>query len=230
MRQHRSRDVVSLIKQYILEHHLHPGDPMPTENELTEALDVSRSGVREAIKTLAALDIVDVRHGYGTYVGSMSLRALVESLAFRGLLNSPGDVSLFSELVDMREVLEKSLAAATIDATSDAQLKELRNLADQMVTKAGNGEEFLEEDRRFHLTLMEPTGNNLAVQFTGAFWDIHSIVSAELAPIPDLRKSAQAHLDIVNAAVKRDVSALQHAITQHYQPIRSRLARSDVSN
>ena len=78
--------VVDRIKEYILTNRLAPGDPLPTENELSEQLKVSRSRIREAVKTLSALDIVEVRHGYGTYVGRMSFSAMVESLAFRGML------------------------------------------------------------------------------------------------------------------------------------------------
>ncbi len=78
------------IKDYILTHGLQPGDSLPTETELCELLGVSRSNVREAIRTLTTLNIVSVRHGHGTFVGEMSLDALVESLVFRGVL-PPGD-------------------------------------------------------------------------------------------------------------------------------------------
>lgn len=229
LRRHRQPVVVDLIKDYIVQHHLRPGDAMPTESTLSEELGVSRSSVREAVKTLTALDIVDVRHGYGTYVGRMSLSALVESLAFRGTLLSPDDTSVISDLVNIRQMLETGLAAATIEAITDAQLDEQRRLAEEMMANAKQGKEFLEQDRAFHLILIEPTGNQLAVQLTGAFWDIHSIVSIGLSPISDLEQTAQAHLDIVDAAASRDVAALQHAITRHYDPIRARLPQLPAS-
>jgi DNA-binding FadR family transcriptional regulator len=219
----RSPSVVTLIKEYILDNRLAPGDAMPTESELSEELGVSRSRIRESIKTLSALDIVEVRHGYGTYVGRMSLSALVESLAFRGTLLSPDDSSVIADLVDIREMLESGLATSTIEGATAEQLAELRGLTDEMTTLAAQGDEFFAQDRAFHLILMAPTGNQLAVQLTGAFWDVHSIVTSTIAPVSDLVKTAEAHVEIVDAVEARDEARLRRAISHHYDPIRQRI-------
>src|SRR5688572_20396388 len=88
--QPRAESTAQQVKAYILRNHLRPGDLLPTETELCDTLGVSRSSVREAIRRLATLDIVEVRHGYGTFVGNLTLAPLVEGLVFRGTL-SPGD-------------------------------------------------------------------------------------------------------------------------------------------
>src|SRR5690242_15600751 len=106
----RELSVGDRIKEYIVANHLRPGDPLPTEHELSERLRVSRSRVREAVKTLSALDIVEVRHGYGTYVGRMSLDALVQSLAFRSMLKPDEGQHVLADLIDIRELIETSLA------------------------------------------------------------------------------------------------------------------------
>ena len=89
---------------------LRPGDPLPTEVDLCEAVGASRSSVREAIRTLCALDLVEVRHGHGTYVGRMSMDPLVQSVSFRGRLDRDEGSGLRREVVEVRERLDQSSA------------------------------------------------------------------------------------------------------------------------
>ena len=70
------------VKELILQRGLAAGDPLPTESELMEELGVSRNSIREALKALQAVGIVDIRHGFGMFVGRMSLAGLVDELAF----------------------------------------------------------------------------------------------------------------------------------------------------
>lgn len=225
-----SATVADLIKQYILDNHLKPGDPMPTESELSSLLGASRSSVREAVKTLSSLDIVDVRHGHGTFVGQLSMTAMVQSLAFRGLLSPKDDQHVLSDLVDLRELLESSLAQIFIDGLTPRAQLTLRRLVATMSEKAAMGEEFTNEDRAFHLTLMEASGNALAVQLTGAFWDVHAIALNQLGEAGDLVRTAEAHGAIVDAIQSADAEAVKQAIRAHYEPVRQRMARALISD
>lgn len=213
------------IKAYILERRLRPGDPLPTEAELCAALGVSRSSVREAVRTLAALDIVEVRHGYGTYVGRLSLSALVEGLAFRGLLSPDDDVAVFSDLVEVREALEVAMAARIVATIETASPTDLDDLVQAMEQKAAGGETFLEEDRAFHARLMEPLGNALILQLVTAFWDVYSAVAPymQLSTVSASVESAAAHRHILSAARSGDVDALRVSFVRHYAPVRSRI-------
>lgn len=218
----RRDEVVSGIKDYIVRNQLKPGDPLPTEAELCEAIGASRSSVREAVKTLSALDIVDVRHGHGTYVGRMSLAALVESLAFRGLLNSEDEYLVLGQVVEVRQTIEQGLAPQVAAGLDAEQLATLRSLAQGMAEAAERSEDYLELDREFHLLLMEPIGNDLIQQLTGAFWEVQSIVTPTLGHEHKaaLTLTASLHMAIVIAAEARDTGALQDAVAAHYAPIR----------
>jgi len=218
------------IKKLILTRNLKPGDPLPTETELCETLDVSRSSVREAIRTLSTLDIVDVRHGHGTYVGAMSLDPMVEALVFRGVLSPEGSLDALREVVEVRLALDLALAETIVGAAVVEDSTALSALVDEMVDKASRGESFLEADRAFHTTLFAATGNQLAVQLVGAFWDVHTAVVPQLGiAVPaDIRDTAAAHGAMLTAALDGDVEAYRRAVIDHYRPLQKSISKAQT--
>lgn len=222
-------EVTEGIKRYILANKLRPGDPLPTESDLCAALGASRSSVREAVKTLHALDIVDVRHGHGTYVGRLSLSALVESLAFRGLLGPESDVHVMADLVDVRELFERGMAERIVARLDGDRLDALDALVEKMQADADGAEEdFVQADRAFHALLVEPLGNELMGQLSLAFWDVYAIVAPrlEMATRQDRAETIAAHASIVHAARHDDPAAFTRAVAAHYAPVRRRIAAS----
>ncbi|MFE9487801.1 FadR/GntR family transcriptional regulator [Streptomyces sp. NPDC006641] len=228
-RQLLRQEVVEGIKRYILEKRLHPGDPLPTEPALCEALGASRSSVREAVKILDALDIVDVRHGHGTYVGRLSLSALVESLTFRGLLSPDDDFQVMADLVDVRELFERGMADRIVSLLSKEQLDTLDGLVTTMRrTGVQDGHGFVEADRAFHALLVAPLGNELIGQLSMAFWDVYSIVAPHLDGFThaDEMETIAAHQNIVDAARAGDITGFMKALGEHYAPVRRRISEA----
>lgn len=221
----RRQAVTDAIKAYILQNHLSPGDLLPTESALCEELGASRSSIREAIKTLSALDIIEVRHGHGTYVGRLSMGALVEGLVFRAKLSSRDDFNVLGEVVGVRQLLEQGFAPPIIAEFDDELHAELAALVAGMRQRAKRGETFLEQDREFHLTLIRPLRNDLVSQFTAAFWDVQALVTPLLqATARDVRQTVDAHDAIVQAAAAGDETAFVRAVENHYAPVRNQLA------
>ena len=223
-RRLRQQDVMEGIKDYILRKNLRPGDPLPTEAELEVAVDASRTSVREAIKSLSALDIVEVRHGHGSFVGNLSMAALVESLVFRGLLSSSTDHRVLGEVVDVRQGIEQGQAVKMLESLGDVDIDALRSLADRMHALALEGKPYVEADREFHIRLLRPLGNDLVVQLTEAFWLVQARVAPTLAVEPhEWLRTADAHTTIVDAVAARDLDRLLVAIEEHYAPLRENI-------
>ena len=209
------------IKDLILSDGLRPGDLLPTEGELCSRLGVSRSNVREAIRKLSTLDIVDVRHGHGTYVGEMTLDALVEALVFRGVLSPGDDLDALRDVVEVRKALDHGMSEQIVAALKGTENSELKALVDEMTALAAAGKTFPQQDRAFHTGLLAKLGNSLVGQLVAAFWDVHTAVLPKLnvAVASDLEQTAQAHGLMLEAAESGDAEAFRAAITAHYEPI-----------
>lgn len=216
------------IKDLILAEGLRSGDPMPTETALCERLGISRSSVREAIRTLASLDIVEVRHGHGTFVGELSLSPLVNGLIFRARSDAHEDLRTLREVLAVRIALDLAMAerlAAEYVGTEDG---ELTALVEAMTQKAAAGELFVEEDRAFHHLLLQKTDNRLISELVGAFWTIHTDLQPHLgvAPGADIAETARAHGQMLDAVQAGDAAAYRKAVQAHYAPLQRAVERA----
>ncbi|MGW3411770.1 FadR/GntR family transcriptional regulator [Streptomyces sp. NPDC000888] len=215
------------VMQLILDRKLRAGAPLPTEAELMEDLGVSRNSVREALKALQALDIVDIRHGYGTYVGEASLTPLVDGLTFRTLARPSDDASALAEILQVREVLEEGLIRRVAGTLSDAELDRLESVVTRMETAGQEGGPFAELDREFHELLYASLGNALVPQLLGAFWTVFRRVSGIRGwtddPAPEV--TVRRHRDIVTALRAHDVEGAQRAMAFHFRGIEARAAQ-----
>jgi len=143
------------LKEYITTADLKPGDALPAESELARQLGVSRNSVREAVKSLEMVGIVETRRGSGVFVGSFSFDPLLEALPY-GLMVDTHDLI---DLLDVRGALEDSMVPRAIAAQTPEQIVRLRNVLDAMRERAEANERIDREDRAFHRTLFEVVGN-----------------------------------------------------------------------
>lgn len=222
----RGANAVQAIKDYIVEERLRPGDPMPTENELVDALGVSRSSVREALRTLQSLDIVDIQHGRGMTVGSLSLRPMVEAVTFRAGLNADDDLSVLREVVDIRLQLDLGSAERLARHYRGTSQSQLREHAEAMRRAFEAGESFAAHDEAFHRELIRATGNSTLVALVLGFWEVHTraVPLLGLPQAADMRETIEAHERMLDALEHGDPAAYRRAVLAHYRPLQRLLA------
>lgn len=214
------------VKELILRRGLVAGDPLPTETELMEELQVSRNSVREALKALQAVGIVDIRHGFGMFVGRMSLAGLVDELAFHSRITLQDGKSHLTHLTEIREILEAGLVQRLIDLGPEVDLTPVADVMARMESEALVGDVSPETDRLFHDLLYRPLGNPLVSQLLGAFWDVYHQLRDRLGtPDEPPADVAKRHRDIYTAVQAGDKTAAVAAVFAHFDGVRNRLAR-----
>lgn len=148
-------EAILKIKDMIVSGELAPGDRLPPEQQLSERLGLSRSSLREAVKALEVIRVLDVRRGDGTYVTSLEPKLLLEAMSFVVDLH---DDSSVLEIFAVRRILEPAAAALGAAVITDDSLEQLR--AELHAVDATTGvEELVDHDLRFHRLVAESAGN-----------------------------------------------------------------------
>jgi GntR family transcriptional regulator, transcriptional repressor for pyruvate dehydrogenase complex len=148
-------EAILKIKAMIVSGELGPGDRLPPEKELSEALGLSRSSLREAVKALAVIRVLDVRRGDGTYVTSLTPSLLLDAMSF--VVDIHQDDSVL-ELFEVRRILEPAATALAAPRMTAADVAHLRQLVAQ-VDETTSPDDLVANDMVFHRYIAERSGN-----------------------------------------------------------------------
>jgi GntR family transcriptional repressor for pyruvate dehydrogenase complex len=141
--------VTQQLLAFIREGHLKPGDLLPSERELMEQLQVGRSSVREALRSLETMRVIEVRPGRGAFVRTPVTEDLVPAHTLRMLIERDA----MMEIVEAREVLEVELAAMAAERASEEDLSEIAGILCDMEAALDDVERSLALNARFHLAV-----------------------------------------------------------------------------
>ena len=204
------------LRHYVEENALKAGDPLPPESFLAQQLGVGRNSVREAIKALESLGVLETRRGVGIFVKEFSFQPLLDNLAY-GLQASLRDVE---ELREIRLVLETGLIDKTIAMIGEDDIEALRAVTERMRERAERNESFAEEDQQFHQLLFRCQNNKMLSALIDIFWSAFYKASnfADLEN-PTPLTTWKDHYEIVEAIAARDVEAARRRLATHYSGI-----------
>lgn len=204
------------LRDYIEGNGLKAGDPLPPETILAQQLGVGRNSVREAIKSLESLGVLETRRGIGVFVKAFSFQPLLDNLSY-GLIEGLRDVE---ELREIRRVLETGLIDKTIELIPDSDIVELRAVTERMRERAEQNMSFADEDQRFHELLFRCQNNRMLTGLLDVFWSAFYKASdfANLNNFDPLQ-TWRDHHEIVEAVVARDVEKARTRLDEHYHGI-----------
>ncbi len=218
-----NRVIQDQIKRYITENRLGAGDLLPPEGQLAADLGVSRGSVREAVKSLESLGIVEVRHGDGVRVRAFNFDSVFELLSY-GLVFDPVRAA---EVLEIRVWLEVAAVADAVRRISDAELAEMDALLDRWEQKAALGGDASADDRGFHRMLYSSLGNESLMGLIDIFWVIyHSLPVQSIGTDRQPLATVRAHRELLAAIRARDVVQATQHMRDHFHNLEARMARA----
>lgn len=214
--------VAEELRNYIIANELKPGDRLPTERDLVEQLGVSRSSVREGLRKLEILGIVEIRPKEGITVKNQDgdVTPMVEKLTFRYRTE---EVS-FSELLEAREAIEEVIVKLAVERATDEDLHEMKECLDMMEDKGRRGEAFANEDLRFHQAILASAKNSVLMEFGAILEEFFQARllehSTAIFKQSRMQQTMSEHKALYEAIKKRDSKKAVQVMRQHLEVLR----------
>jgi len=208
--------VARQIERLISEGSLKPGDKLPSERELAEMFRVSRSSLRDGIRKLELLGLVEARHGEGTIVRDLSADSLVSPIASMLVRKR----QLVAELLDVRKMLEPPLAGRAATNASADDIVHLADILRRQGEKVRRGELAIEEDSEFHYNIARAARNSVIMKVLDVLMGLlRKTRERSLQVGGRLQRSFAGHRRILRAIERRDAAAAEAAMRRHLEQI-----------
>jgi GntR family transcriptional repressor for pyruvate dehydrogenase complex len=212
-------DIVQQVLVLIEEGKLKRGDQLPSERDLTEAFKVSRTTVREAIRTLESMKLLQSRQGNGTYVLASSEEALIQPLA-AALFNKKDDIR---DIFYIRKIIEPHVAELAAENATPQEIEEMEKVLRKQEECIGHRENIIETDSAFHNLMVKATKNRVMERLIVALIDLLK-KSRENYLVEDenderVKRSLEGHHRVLSAIKKGDGDAARKSMLQHLEDI-----------
>ncbi|MBU1098759.1 MAG: FadR family transcriptional regulator [Bacteroidetes bacterium] len=222
-----SRIIAAKIEEAILLKKYPPGSKLPSEAELCEQFNVSRTPLREALQSLSALGFVKIQKGKGVFVENLSSDSVTNSMLKFFEHRLDGDYAF--DLVHARQMIEPSIAYTAALNRTDDDLKELQDSIDGMEINLNNDYSFHTQfDLKFHLDLAYATQNKFMPLLLKPIHQlIPNIKSNILTYVEDARISAlEWHKNIFECVIRREAENARLAMVEHLNIAKEHLVRA----
>ena len=203
--------VTKSLQSYIIGNNLVPGDPLPSEKELSERLKVSRTVLREALQRFKVMGMIESRRKSG-----MVLKRLHPDNLFEPFIPFIDPDASFGALLEMRVILEMGMAEMLLERISDEVILELEILAVRMRDSRGR-ENMIELDNSFHSALFEAVDNEFVNSLRGLTVDFFAMTYEKASDKAVGEINHKNHMAIVEALRNSDIDALRVALKKHYE-------------
>ena len=216
----KTQDLQQLIQEqlklYIVENNMKSGDPFPTEHELAKKLGISRTAIREVLKGLETLGVIEVRPGVGRFIREFNYEAVLNGLPY----NLEMDIKNFREVLEVRFCLESWFIAKNINKFTKeniAELKEILKKLDFQVLNDFEEKELVETHSQFHCALYKNSDNSLLINLIKIFSTIQrNLTLMHRYKTKDRSLFIHQHKLLLEAIEKKDPNLAQKRLEEHF--------------
>lgn len=207
--------VIAQIQEMIIDGTLKKGDKLPSERYLAEQLNVSRTSIREAIRALDIIGLIESRQGEGNFIKDNFENCLFEPLSVMFMLNQ----STPEEILELRKTIEVEAAVLAAKKITDEQVEELIDLVEQL-KNSQDEKASVKVDKEFHYKIVQATDNFLLLNIFNAISTLMEsfIKGAREIILTDIHNKEiliVQHENICKALVNRDSDRAAHAMKIH---------------
>lgn len=218
-------EIVERLMALIINEGLKPGDQLVPERELMARLEVGRSSLREAIKTLCALGILEIKRGTGTFVGYGDTSILTKPLSWGLFLNQ----SSIQQVIEARSVIEVALAGWAAQRATEEEIATIGRLLAQLEATQHEMASYIESDLAFHLAIARAAHNDMLANVLTMFQHVLRVwMETTYKEAKGSTDSMILHREIYAAIQARDEAAASAAMADHTSggPLLAAAARS----
>jgi len=205
-------EITRKLLEYLLSGEVEPGTKIPGERHLAEALGVGRSAVREAIKSLSLLGLLDVRQGDGTYLSRSGSDLLPRVIEWGLLLKVPS----IMDLLEARAEIEVVAAGLAATRAGEAAIAALRRRLEAMRAAGSDVDAYVEADIAFHLEVARASGNEVFANLVASLRSLLRVWAARvLQHAGETDTSLAMHEPIVKAIAAGNAERAHRAMRAH---------------
>lgn len=209
---HLSHRVMEELKGALLNGSLRPGDRLPTETELSESLGVGKSSVREAIKMLEVLGVVETRQGDGTFIASKQVEQHVNPLVYQLILLQGTN----TQILELRAMFEPAFSLLAVRNATDVDIRNIREVHDAFCQKVQAGTQQAADDLAFHKAILQATHNPYVMRIGETVMQLFSsTIEKSMKRIPE--RAVTDHEAILAAFLSKDEGRLLKALMDSFE-------------
>ena len=219
-------EVADRLQRWILDE-MKPDDKLPPERLLAEMFGVGRSSIRDAVRRLQAMGLVEPRQGHGTVVCEVSDHSIISPLSSVLIRNS----KLVAELLDVRKIIEPGIAARAAGSASPEQISAMEEILQRQSLKLSRGESAIAEDSEFHYCLALAADNSVVLRVLDVLMDLLQKSREQMLQVKGRpAKSLAGHRQIVAAIKRKDAAGAESAMRKHLEEIEAIIVETKGNN